>query len=80
MKKSKQNLPTHQAQLPISTRWLIRIMVALIVTLALAAGFFQSAYQTSLKKTDYLETRLEILTNHLGERQTQQIINQQLEN
>ena len=51
-------------QIPIKTKNIIRILIAVIIILAFLAGFYQSAWQTEQKKSNYLEQQLEeIKTN-----------------
>ena len=46
-------------QVPVKTKNIIRILIAVIIILAFLAGFYHSAWQTEQRKTEHLEQQLE---------------------
>ena len=68
MKKKKSPPPI------ISQRNLNRLLFVLLITLAIAAGFFKSAYDTEVRKYNKLEDQFVRLKMMIGEEETTNLI------
>lgn len=73
MKKQKQ---TTSIEPPIKTKWLIRILLLIIVSLAFLAAYYQSALKLEIKKYNKLEDRYVRVREMLGRGETQKLIDQ----
>lgn len=65
---------TEEITQPFNSKIILRILVLLIVILALAAGYFHSAWQLENKKFLLLEDKYIRVRDILGKEETQRLI------
>lgn len=59
---------------PFSQKTIIRLLCALVVSLAILAGYFQTLYQAEAKKYLRIEDRYVRVRSFLGREETQRIL------
>ncbi|MBD3279185.1 MAG: hypothetical protein GF390_00555 [Candidatus Pacebacteria bacterium] len=63
-----------KTKLPLTSKNLIRLLVALIVILSLTAGYYHSLWKTERKKYKRLEDMYVRVRGELGREETQRLI------
>lgn len=72
---AKNALPTSLNH-PISTTWVIRILLTIVIVLSLAAGFYQLKFSQERKRYLYLEDRYVRVREEVGVEEMQRLIDQ----